>query len=185
MPKEPLSIIRSPRRLKHFNDVPPQQRNNSNSIRRLLFDVVVRDFGGSTTAAATRFRRLLHDSQDRRKYRMHGKGLSEWTLKRVALDDTPVNFNQLDALAHHLEMPVGLVLLFTRVRSEVEGDRGDIHEAKKILVAARSALNRLEKLLGSGEAPLPNVYESLSHEQFESVRKAYLDKLEELRETLL
>lgn len=184
MAKKP-AYTESPRFIKEFVEVRPGERNNSNSLRRLLFDVVVHDFDGNSRDAAARFRKLLRDSRDRRKFRMHGKGLSAWTLRRVIDDAAPINFNLLDALAHHLEMPMGLLLLYSRIRSETETARGDISEARKILVSARVALSRLEQLLGSGEALMDNVYEELSHNQFEAFRQAYSASQKELRDTLL
>ena len=184
MAKKPFNSP-SPRRIKTLKQVEPHERNNSNSLRTLLFDVIERDYDGSTRDAAQRFRQLLKQSRDRRKFRMHGKGLSPWSLSRVCDDDTPITFAQLDALAHHVEMPMGLVLLFSRIRSEVESARGDITDARKILLAAKAALNRLEKSLGPGDAPIANVYEHLSHDEFEAMRAAYAAELEKLRRTLL
>ena len=184
MAKEP-AYSESPRFIKEFVEVQPGERNNSNSLRRLLFDVVVHDFKGNSRDAAARFRKLLRDSRDRRKFRMHGKGLSAWTLRRVIDDVAPINYNLLDALAHHLEMPMGLLLIYSRVRSETETARGDISEARKILISARAALNRLEQLLGSGEAPIGKVYEELSQSSFAAFQEAYLEKREEMRDTLI
>jgi hypothetical protein len=176
----------SPKRLKAFLNVAPKDRNNSNSIRRLLFDVIWHHFNRSTTAAAHHFREVLRDSKHRRKFRTSGRGLSEWPLYRVTRDDQPIAFTQLDAIAQHLNVPLAVILLFTRIRSEIEmADGHDVREAGRVLTSTKAAINRLEEILNSWNGPIENVYDHLSHKEFEEVRRAYINCFDEMRDRLL
>jgi hypothetical protein len=181
-----MASNRVPKRIRKFLRVAPRERNNSNSIRRLLFDVVWQDFERSTMAAAQRFKQILHEAKDARKFRLHGKGLSGWSVYRVTRDAQSITYTQLDAMAQHLDIPMSLLLLFTRVRSEVElADGHDPHGARSVLTAMRSAIDKLESLLHQGDGQIEDVYKHLSHEQFNEVRRVYLAKIKEMRTSLV
>lgn len=84
-----------------------------------------------------------------------------------------------------LEVPQAVMLLFTRVRAEVELAQGHKNvEAYRVLTSMKAAILELERLLGRPGDAMSDVYEQLSHEQFEQVCQAYRDKFEELRTTL-
>ena len=96
MAKKPSSM-ESPRRVKEFIEIAAKDRNNANSLRRLLYDVIVRDFESSTRDAAARFKQLLLESRERRRFRTHGKGLPYlFFIQRSAQikPKTPPGFNR-------------------------------------------------------------------------------------------
>ncbi len=155
------------------------ERKNSQSVRRLLFDLISQEFGKSSTKAANSLSATLKSRRprDRRAFR---RGFSGESLYKVAIDRQTISFTQLDAIALHYKVPLALVLLFTRLRSEVElADSHHTGEAMRILNALRAAIQELEKLLleGPGER---DVYEHLNHRAFEETVGAYLDAFDAL-----
>jgi hypothetical protein len=177
---------RPPRRLRSFRRVPHQQRYNSTSIRRLLFDVICEHFSRNLAEAADRFRKLLAEHQTRRRFKPRGAGLTEWSLYRVTRDEKPITFSQLDAVSQHLSLPQSVMLLFTRVRSEIELAEGhNTQEALRVVTSVKAAVQRLEKILQSAGGEMPEVYKQLSHSEFEEVRQAYLSQYERLRTAFL
>lgn len=174
------------RRIKRFLEIRPRERNNSKSIRRLLFDVIWHDFQQSTLIASARFRSILKGNKDPRKFRTHGRGLSADSIYKVTRDTQPVTFSQLDAIAQHLGMPLGLVLLFTRIRSEIELAEGhQVKEALNLIASCKAALTELEKTLLTHGSRIDDAYEALSHAQFEALHEAYERAYRDMRTTLL
>jgi hypothetical protein len=166
--------------LARFLEVVPAERNNSQSLRRILFDVIWYDFDKSVATAAQAFRDVIRQAASPRKFRGHG--LSKDSLYKATRDIHPMTFSQIDAVGRHKKVPMSLVTLFSRVRSEVdEADGHDVREARRILVAMRTAIEHLEGVLTRAEGDIEDAYQTLSHQAFEDFRQAYLKRYDELR----
>jgi hypothetical protein len=166
--KKPASTQR--RRLGVFEPGESPSRKNSASIRLLLHDLVKEDYSGSLSAAAQGLAVALNSAEDLREYRR--VGFSQHTLYRVLHDDRTISFNELDSIGLHYGVPMALVLLFTRLRSEM--NNFDRDRAERTLTAFTATLSILEKALldapkdASGFAALP-------HEVFTALRDAYVE----------
>lgn len=171
------------RRVRTFKQVPDLERRNPASIRRFLFDLVVQEFDRSCQTASETLSGALHAAPQHRKHR---RGFSAEAVYRVARDLQTVSFNQIDGMALHYGVPMALILLFTRVRSEL--DESESHAAQsalRVIGAFRSALDRLEEEVRALPVPLREVHTTFDHECFMSVREKYLDAYREEQPRLL
>jgi hypothetical protein len=151
----------------------PPTRKNSASIRRFLYDVVLRDFASSPWKAAKGLTQALNTAEDRRAYR---KGFSQDTTFRVLSDQKTISFNELDSVGLHYRVPISLVLIFTQLRSEMK-NFGKAR-AIKTIKAFKAATAALELIVENSDDKTDG-YVNLSHDRFEALRNAYLEAYDE------
>jgi len=102
------------------------------------------------------------------------------SIYRTSIDYHFFNYSQLDALAQVHNIPLSLLLIFTRVRSEMENvDRRRTNEAQRIVVAFRSAIDHLDGLVTRGSKNEDDIYEILNYEVFKEFIAIYLNKFDE------
>jgi hypothetical protein len=160
-----------PRNVRKFKKIEPDERRNPASLRRLIFDLIYNAYGRSSTHAAETLSALLRQAKGKHAFRRSFGGES---LYKVVIDRQTVSYRQLDAMALHYKMPLGLLLLFSRIRSEVEAaDDHHIGEARRILSAVRAALVELETRLPQLN-PDDEVFDQLDHQAFIAFREAYV-----------
>lgn len=166
-----------PRNVETFKDVERPLRRNSTSIRRFFFDLIRSDFGGSATRAAKALSDSLQKANDKRAFR---RGFSGEVAYNLTADDKTITFNQLDAMALHYRVPLALILLFTRVRAEVEESEGhSSRSALRVVRSYRAALEELESILADAPTDLPDAYTYLDHSKFMIIRDAYMRVFDE------
>lgn len=147
----------------------PANRKNSASIRRFLYDVVLRDFASSPWKGAKGLTEALNAAEDQRAYR---KGFSQDTTFRVLSDAKTISFNELDSLGLHYRVPISLVLIFTQLRSEMT-NFGKARPCKTIK-AFKAAVEALELMVQNADDK-EDGYANLSHDRFEAARDAFLE----------
>jgi hypothetical protein len=163
------------RHLGEFEPGEPATRKNSASIRRFFYDIVAEEFETSLLRAAAGLTKALNAAEDQRAYR---RGFSQGTAYRVQHDEKTITFNQLDSMALYYEVPLALVLLFTRARSDLQHAPNPSKErALKTLRAFRKGLDALEEIV-ENMPPKSQPYQYLNHDKFKLVRSAFRDELD-------
>lgn len=166
-----------PRRIRTFKNVAPTERLNPASIRRLLFQAVRESFDRSCDRAAREISTALGAADDNRKHR---RSISADSVYKVIRDIHTVSYNQLDGLALHHGVPMALILLFTRLSSEIDHSDGQSRSsALTVIEAFRDALDLLEGQLRTPLNRRPGGELHLNYADFLSVCRAYQAKLSE------
>jgi hypothetical protein len=166
------------RRVRTFKKQGKSARLNYTSLRRMFFDLIVQEFESSCRDAARGLSGTLAAPANRRAHRRSFGGES---LYQRVIDRCTVTFNQVDALALHHQLPMAAILLFSRIRSELEhGREYGSDRALKILNAFKEAMLVLEDLVQEAdvarrESRSPNfdIYEVMNHEAFLRFRHVY------------
>jgi hypothetical protein len=137
----------------------------------MFFDLIAREFDRSASEAAKSLSATLNTAKNSRAHRRRFSG--EALYQRVS-DRYTLTFNQVDAISLHYELPMAAILLFSRVRSELEhGGAFGADRAVKLMQALRKGIDTLEKLVEKAEterlmAPsdIFDVYEHLNYDAF-------------------
>lgn len=162
------------RRIKHFVEVDnPEKRRNSQSIRRLLFDTIYHEFDRSCHIASERLKPLLKGSRDRRGYH---RNMSADSIYKVSRDTQFASYTHIDAIAQFHKVPMSVILLFTRIRSELESpERRKSQEAMRIINAFQKALAVLEIHTAKAAKSESDVYTLIDYDVFREFTEAYLE----------
>lgn len=176
-PEREQGVAGRKRNIRRFKQVAAQQRRNSQSIRRMLYDIIERRFGRSVDKASSHLSAALTSIRDHRGYH---RGMTAESLYRTSRDDYFMTYSQLDAMAQIHRVPLSVLLLFTRVRSEMETpERRRAGEAQRIISAFREALNHLDELAMEANRSDEDIYQMLDYGAFEAFVEVYLDKFDE------
>lgn len=167
------------RALAEFAVVEETERKIPDSLRQLLHDLICDQFECKPSVAAGGLRASLKRAIEKRDFRINPKALGNWSFLHVVKGRQQISYSQMDAMAQRFGIPMGLMLLFTRARSDVAKKRRT-EEALRVLRATRCALDDLEDRLqaGTGE-DISNANEILSHDVFKTFCSAYIDKYHE------
>jgi hypothetical protein len=167
----PVNLPAPPRRVKSFSVPNKRERKNPQSLRRILYDIIAIDFLGSCTDAAKELSDCLTGAEQFRKHRTLFTGES---LYRVARDEQPISFNQLDAMSLYYKVPMSLILLFSRLRSEIEDSTGHSNKsALEVIECMKSALAIIERIVRDAPSDLKNAYDYMNHSRFLEMVAAY------------
>lgn len=167
---------RKTRKIDKFLEVPAVKRRNPNSVRRLLFQFIEQVFNKDCVPAAAALSTAPRGSLSR-SYQMSFSGEVLYNLTR---DDKSVSYTVLDAFARYHGIPLSLVLIFTRIHSEIDDParRSEGHHLSTI-AALKAALDAIE------ESAINSDPEADAHRQFdyalfkriqETYQKAYLER---------
>ena len=160
---------------KTFKSVPPKDRMNSQMIRRLLYDTIASEFDRDCKIASARFAEATI-SDDMRAY---DKPIGHHTLYKAATDVHGITFQELNALAKFYKIPISIMLLFTRIRDELELVEGrHSGEAFRILSAAKIAIAHLEKQATLAIKSDNDILAFFGHAQFKNYVSAYVEHLQ-------
>lgn len=137
MPQTPRTIAR--KFLEKRKD-----KKNPNSIRRLFFDLVDQEFRGNQKFAAYSLTKFA-DTQlegDTTNYRR--LPITREILNRINQDAVYIQYWHLELIARYLKLPLGIILLFTRMQSNVDKKDGDL-ENQRISRFLRNISDELDK----------------------------------------
>jgi hypothetical protein len=104
----------TPRRLGEFLDVPNDERMNPQSIRRMIFEYIVRCHGRDCEVAAEQLE--LH--RVKHKGRRYKSGITKNSLYKLTRDEHPIKYFLLEAIAIERRVPVSLLLFYTRLNAD-------------------------------------------------------------------
>lgn len=160
---------------KTFKSVEPKDRKNSQMIRRLLYDTIAFEFERDCRIAGARLAEATA-SDDMRAY---DKPIGHNTLYKAATDAHGITFQELNALAKFYKIPISIMLLFTRIRDELEfiEDRQN-GEAFRILSAAKIAIAHLEKQANLAIKSDNDILAFFGHIQFKNYVTDYVEHLQ-------
>jgi hypothetical protein len=151
----------------------PQDRKNSETQRRLLYDIVACDFSRSLERTCDAINAHLRRVKDPRDY---DRPIKASSLQRVILDDYFITYAHLNAVAKLYGIPISLVLAFTRIRDELEDveKRGQL-DALRILTGMRAAIDHLLSQAREVTNSREDVLTHLGHSAFKDYVMAYKD----------
>jgi hypothetical protein len=140
----------------------PSTRKNSQTIRRLLYDTIDHEFGRDLEIASDKLSQATKVTSDRRAY--DKVNMSADSLSRMVRDETFITFAVLNALAKYYHIPMSALLLFTRIRDEMEANEyRKSNDARNLLVAMQETIVHLEKVVDSKRDAIGD---ALDHQTF-------------------
>lgn len=94
------------------------ERRNPKSIRKLIYDVIRSDFEGDCNKAALKFEEV----RKAHKNRNYKTSVTAESYYRIVHDKQSARYMHLEAIAIYLKVPVGLLLLYSRLTAEQNED---------------------------------------------------------------
>ena len=134
------------RALKGYAIVKETDRKMPDSLRHLLHDLICDRFERKPNVAAEQFRSLLRRANEQRDFRTRSQAISASSLLHVVKGRQQISYSLMDAMAQTLHIPAGLMLLFTRARSDV-ANKKRTEEALRVVRSTQRALAKLETQL--------------------------------------
>lgn len=102
---------RPSRKLGQFHTIPELKRNNPQSLRKILYELTLRQFDRNLSRAASELKSAL---RTRRGRTLHST-LSGESLFNILSDRTHIKYYHLEAYARQLKIPVSLIVLYSRL----------------------------------------------------------------------
>jgi hypothetical protein len=99
------------------------KRKNPKSLRKVLYDIVLHNFDGDLHIAATQ----LQQSISKNKLRNFGINITSETIYDIIQDRSHIKYAHLDAFAQYLNIPVGIILIYSRFLSHEDENRNDLN----------------------------------------------------------
>lgn len=119
-----------PRILGQFIETQDEKKKfNPRSIRRVIYDIVVRYFKRNVTNAAQEFERVRRTHKDR-GYRTEVKTEGYYYIIR---DEQHLRYMHLEAIAIYLGVPVSLLLFYTRLRADQDEKENPLGKNEALL----------------------------------------------------
>lgn len=173
---------RRPRRIGPvLKPVKAADRLNPQVFRALLHELVTERFGRDVILAAETINAARPPAGRKGHFRSEFRAE---TLYDLINDRARIKYYQLEAVAHLYRIPVSMLLLFTRVRSELEDPRDGFARAIDLLKGSRAFINSLERLLeqrrdeaGRGERS-EDTANILNFSAFEELAKVFISDFE-------
>ncbi len=168
------------RSLKAFTALPREKRKTPDSLRLLLHDLICDRFERNPNVASEGLREILKQDKEPVEFRVNPKAIWDSSFLGVVKGRQQISYSQMDAMARAFGIPMGLMLLFSRARSDVSKTK-HAGEALRVLRAASAAITLLEnELVERDNGPLEGDKALLTHALFERFCKAFDDKYHEL-----
>lgn len=161
-----------------FKFVEPDNRQNSETIRHFMYDVISNEFGRDLDAASEVLLDTVNKAQDHRGY---DRNLGANSLKRAVLDDTFITYGQISALAKFYKVPIAAILIFTRIRDELETSKKQKSgQAEIILESLRAIIMHLEKVIREPKGTYELDSDLFGHPAFLEYVSIYHERYEQL-----
>lgn len=163
---------RKSRKIGKFLEVPAEKRRNPNSVRRLLFQFIERVFNKNCVPAADALSKAPRVPGLARYYQRSFSGEVLYNLTR---DDKSVSYTVLDAFARYHGVPLSLVLIFTRIHSEIDDParRSKGHHLSTIS-ALKAALAAIEEAAINSD-PQTEAHRQFDYALFKQIQETYQD----------
>ena len=166
---------RKTRKIDKFLEVPAVKRRNPKSVRRLLFQFIEEAFDKDCVPAAAALSKAPRGSLSR-SYQMSFSGEVLYNLTR---DEKSASYTVLDAFARYHGVPLSLVLIFTRIHSELDDPnrRFEGHHLSTIS-ALKAALAAIEEAAINSD-PDPDAHRQFDYALFKRIQETYHETYQE------
>jgi hypothetical protein len=172
--KKPKRRVKVP---KKFKSLLPSDRLNSEMIRRVFYDTIATDFDRDIGLACDAFFLVVKDLSDRRPY---DSLLTVSSLRKAVADTHYITYKELNALAKYHKIPISALLLFTRIRDEMETvEKRQSGDAWRVLTAVRAALEHLESQVDRRRNSDEDVFDIFGHSDFMEYVQSYTIALQQ------
>jgi hypothetical protein len=159
-----------------FKSKAPEERVNAETIRRFMHDFVAHEFARNCATAADSLNALPIKVEERRGFR---KNVTKSSIETATRDSQHIRYAHLDAMARYYKIPVSMILLFTRVRDELETiDQRRNRNVFRVLKSIRSLLDHVERLAEDVSRSDAGLYEVMGHDVFLSYAEVYRKEYE-------
>jgi hypothetical protein len=162
-----------------FEEIPPSvDRKSPENLRRLLYDTIDQEFDRYLEAASNAFREALNKVkvEDRRGYDV--ASVSPDTLYKAVRGKTGIGYGIINALAKYYKVPISVLLLYTRIRDEMETiEKRNSREAWRVLSSFRAAFDHIERQVAAYNGSEKDILELFGHNQFLSYVAVYTARL--------
>lgn len=126
---------------KTFPFRPVSKRKNSQNLRKFIYDLVESEFDGDLEKACYQINERVLAYHDRRDYDV---AIQPASLRKVILDYHMISYMHLNAIARYCDIPMSLIILFTRIRDELEDEQGlDSRQTLSIINGVQAFLEGL------------------------------------------
>jgi hypothetical protein len=139
------ALPRRPRRLGKFYEVPELKRNNPQSLRRVLYELTRERMDHNLAVVARELKAALRTRHGRT---LHST-LSDESLYNILSDITHIKYYHLEAYARKLQIPVGLIVFFSRLTANQQDGTPQLNEA--MLKAFSRIIKDARKKLAKGQ----------------------------------
>lgn len=120
----------------------PDEKINPHVIRQLFFEIIDAEFEGDRGLAA-------HQLRLQNPILGNDKPFTKDIISNIIDDRTALKYAHLEAIANYYNLPTFMLLLFTRLRSEIEkSPLSEIHEVSEIQLLM-SFFSDLEMTIGN------------------------------------
>lgn len=110
-------------------------KQNPNSIRKLFFDYIDRKHRGNQAIAAEAFAAFVEETAEEKgssaTYR--GQTISRSTINKINTDTTYIQYWHLELLARMIGLPIGFILLYTRMQSNTVSRKRHRHIENEVI----------------------------------------------------
>ena len=168
------------RRVAKWRSIPDgKQRDNPQSIRRFLFDLIVHDHGNATASLEAAIAAMIDKIPQNEKRHYHQKIKKEW-LYQASLGNKVISYGHIEILARTMGVPTALILTYTRMYSEFQSsEKTKADKSVRILYALRNALDRMIGIIEGHRGQGVTSDTQVTVEDFVSMRRAYAEKFDE------
>jgi hypothetical protein len=160
-------------------DIPSgMKRINPQSVRRVLFDLLVNEYGADAVQLERHISEVFErmPQKDRRRYHVPMK--AEW-IYQATRDGKKIEYGHLELLSRTLGIPTALLLLYTRVLSDLESDENTrADKSLRVLYAFRSSTDALIEAVEAMRSGDEDSKSGLSFNNFVNIRQTYLNKFD-------
>lgn len=172
-------IENSPRRVaKWWPIADGKRRDNPQSIRRFLFDLIVHDYCKDAAQLETAIAKAIDRIPPNEKRHYHQKINKEW-LYQATLGKKIIGYDHIEILARTTGIPTGLILTYTRMSSEFQSEeKTKADKSLRILYALRHAVDRLIAIIETHRAAPDVANMRLTFDDFAAMRSAYSEKFD-------
>lgn len=112
--------------------VKTKEKRNPISIRKLFFDIIEHRFFGNKNYAARELKKFVElNTNTETIYR--NKKLTPTMISRINSDELYIQYWHLELMARYLDIPLGMILLYTRMQSNIRNNSDGVQENQQIL----------------------------------------------------
>ena len=157
-----------------------RERDNPESVRRFVFDVIAGEFGKDAIPLAHAAQETIASITPSEKRAYHRVRNADWYYKATR-DENHIEYGDLEVLARILDIPTALILLYTRIYSEFQSsERIKADKSLKILEAMRAAVDQAIAIVDGYRNTSDSSTSRLTYSDFAEIRRAYAEVYGEL-----
>ncbi|MBT9293109.1 hypothetical protein [Prosthecodimorpha staleyi] len=131
------------RRLGVFKTLSVEKRLNPQSLRNVIYEIIKSRYDGYLEDASIDIDAARDSTVQKRRKTL----INEHVLYRITNDITSIRYAHLEGIALALNVPLSLILLYSRIISNQKNDKN--HENKRIINAFKAIINDIDMAINN------------------------------------